>query len=371
MPPTKDRKRVATIQSALLAWYKAHQRDLPWRRTTDPYAILVAEVMLQQTQVATALSYYERFIARFPNVEALARASLDEVLKVWEGLGYYVRARNLHQAAKQILEDYAGQLPSSTKALLALPGIGRYTAGAIASIAFGKDEPVLDGNVTRVLSRLFLVEEDERKSAVRDRLWTLARRLIPLGEASFFNQALMDLGATVCVRRAPRCDVCPLATECLAHRDGREMVVPLRPKRKAIPHYDIATALVWDRPRDREAKLLITKRIAHDMLGGLWEFPGGHQESGETLEECLKRELWEELRIEVEIQEPFVTVKHAYSHFRVTLHTFHCLYTNGNPQALDVEEWRWVSLGDLDQYAFPAADRRIIAALRKLALLGD
>ncbi len=358
-------EQIASIQEALLAWYKVHQRDLPWRRTTDPYAIWISEVMLQQTQVPTALPYYERFVACFPDIKTLAEARLDDVLKAWEGLGYYARAKNLHRAAKQVLEERGGQLPSTYKELLKLPGIGRYTAGAIASIAFGKDEPVLDGNVIRVLCRLFLIETDPKKGPTRKKLWRIARTLIPTGKASLANQALMDLGATLCTVQMPRCDGCPLASDCLAHCEGREAELPVRSKRKRIPHYSIATGLVWDRPQSPEAKLLITKRKADDMLGGLWEFPGGHQESGETLEECLRRELWEELRIEVAIQEPFVTVKHAYSHFRVTLHTFHCLHTNGNPQTIDVEEWRWVSLKDVDQYAFPTADRKIIAALRE------
>ncbi len=365
MVPSPSPKQIESIQEALLAWYKIHQRDLPWRRTTDPYAIWIAEVMLQQTQVSTALPYYERFVARFPDIRSLAEACLDDVLKAWEGLGYYARARNLHRAAKQVLEERGGQLPNTTNELLKLPGIGRYTAAAIASIAFGKDEPVLDGNVTRVLCRLFLIETDPKKGPTRKRLRDLARSLIPSREASFFNQALMDLGATLCTVRMPRCNSCPLASDCLAHWEGREAELPVRSKRKRIPHYAIATGLVWDQPQSPQAKLLITKRKADDMLGGLWEFPGGHQEPGETLEECLKRELWEELRIEVTIQEPFVAVKHAYSHFRVTLHTFHCLLADGNPQAIDVEEWRWIPLKDVDQYAFPTADRKIIAALRE------
>ena len=325
--------------------------------------------MLQQTQVATALPYYERFVARFPDIGALAKARLDDVLKAWEGLGYYARARNLHRAAKQVVKEHGGRLPDTYQDLLKLPGIGRYTAAAIASIAFGRDEPVLDGNVTRVLCRLFLIETDPRKGPTRERLWRTARSLIPTGKASLFNQALMDLGATLCTVRAPRCNSCPLASDCLAHCEGREAELPLRSKRKAIPHRDIATGLVWDRPRGPRAKLLITKRKANDMLGGLWEFPGGHREPGETLEECLTRELFEELGIEVTIQEPFVLVRHAYSHFRVSLHSYHCLHTNGDPRAIDVEDWRWVSPKKLDQYAFPTANRKIIAALRDEHLL--
>ena len=319
--------------------------------------------MLQQTRVGTAVPYYECFLARFPDIAALATASLDEVLKAWEGLGYYARARNLHRAAKTLVKDHAGQLPDAYETLLELPGIGPYTAAAIASIAFGRDEPVLDGNVTRALCRVFSVAEDPTKAAGRNRLQELARTLIPTDEASRFNQALMDLGALRCTPRVPSCGTCPLKDGCLAHREGRETKLPVSRKRKRLPHYDIATGLVWNRLRYPQAKLLIAKRKTDDMLGGLWEFPGGHREPGETLEECLSRELWEELRIEVVDLEPFVTVDHAYSHFRVTLHVFHCVLSDGNPQAIDVEEWRWVSLKQLDQYAFPTANRKIIDSL--------
>jgi len=321
--------------------------------------------MLQQTRVGTAVPYYERFLARFPDIAALATASSDEVLKAWEGLGYYARARNLHRAAKTLVKNHAGQLPTDYEMLLELPGIGPYTAAAIASISFGHDEPVLDGNVTRVLCRVFSVAEDPTKAPGHDRLQALARTLLPTGEASRFNQALMDLGALQCTPRLPRCATCPLKDDCLGHREGRETKLPARRKRKRLPHYDIATGLVWNRLRYSQAKLLIAKRKADDMLGGLWEFPGGHRELGETLKECLKRELWEELRIKVVDLEPFVTVDHAYSHFRVTLHVFHCVLSDSKPQAIDVEEWRWVSLKQLDQYAFPTANRKIIDSLHQ------
>jgi len=255
-------------------------------------------------------------------------------------------------------------LPDAYETLLELPGIGPYTAAAISSISFGRDEPVLDGNVTRVLCRVFSVAEDPTKATGRNHLQTLARALIPIGEASRFNRALMDLGALQCTPRALSCETCPLEDNCLAHREGRETKLPVRRNRKRLPHYNIATGLVWDHPQYPQAKLLIAKRKTDDMLGGgLWEFPGGRREPSETLEECLSRELWEELRIEVVAVEPFVTVDHAYSHFRVTLHVFHCVLSDGKPRAIDVEEWRWVSLKQLNQYAFPTTNRKIIDSL--------
>ena len=361
-------RSLGDVRRALLLWYAAHGRDLPWRRTKDPYAILVSEVMLQQTQVATVVPYYERFLAQFPNVETLAAATQDEVLKAWEGLGYYARARNLRRAAQVIVEEQGGVVPGSLKELLKLPGVGRNTAAAVASIAFGRDEPVLDGNVTRVLCRLFGVEDDPTKAETKRALLELAGALIPRGQAGRSNQALMDLGATVCTGHDPKCPSCTLGRRCVAKRQGRVDELPQRRRKRAVPHVEVAAGLVWDRPRSSSgARLLITKRRPDDMLGGLWEFPGGKKEVGETLEECLARELKEELGIKVELEERFLTVRHAYSHFRVTLATFHCRHAAGEPEAIGCAEHRWVQPADLDRYAFPSADLRIIAALRDTA----
>jgi A/G-specific adenine glycosylase len=365
-------KTIHSIQRALTSWYPAHRRDFLWRGTDDPYAIWVAEVMLQQTQVGTVAPYYERFLERFPTVEALADASLDAVLKAWEGLGYYARARHLHRAARVIVEDHDGRLPDTYKELLKLPGVGPYTAGAVASIAFGRDEPVLDGNVIRVLCRLFLIEDEPKKAAVKKDLLYIAKSLIAPGEAGRFNQAMMDFGATICTPRTPSCARCPLESHCLANREGRQTDLPVRRKRAKLPHHDIAMGLVWNRPRHLVgARLLIAKRHEEDLLGGLWEFPGGHREPGETLETALKRELKEELAIDVAVQEPFIMVQHAFTHFRVTLHTFHCLYKRGEPRTIGCADWRWVFLSELDQFAFPTGDRKIIEALLEEDLESD
>ena len=365
-------RSLGDVRRALLLWYAAHGRDLPWRRTKDPYAILVSEVMLQQTQVATVVPYYERFLARFPNVETLAAATQDEVLKAWEGLGYYARARNLRRAAQCIVEEHGGTVPSSVQDLLKLPGVGRNTAAAVASIAFGRDEPVLDSNVVRVLCRLFAVDGDPTKATTRRALRELAEALVPAGQAARSNEALMDLGAAVCTLRDPQCAACPLRRRCLAKEEGRVGELPRRRERRAIPHVEVAAGLVWDHPRSSSgARLLITKRRSDDMLGGLWEFPGGKKEVGETLEECLARELKEELGIKVELEERFLTVRHAYSHFRVTLTTFHGRIARGKPEAIGCAEHRWVRPADLDRYAFPSADLRIIATLRDTAAAQD
>lgn len=348
------------LTTDLLSWYADGRRDLPWRRTRNPYHIWVAEVMLQQTQVTTVIPYYERFLAHFPTVEALAAASLDEVLKLWEGLGYYARARHLHAASRQVVSELDSRIPDTMDGLLALPGIGRYTAGAILSIANGQDVPAPDGNVRRVLSRLFAIDEDVTRGAGQRRLWQVAESLLPPGRAGDFNQALMDLGATVCTPRTPSCHACPLAAHCRAHRLGREEDLPVHRSRRPSPHYEVAAGVVWN----GQGRFLIAQRPPEGLLGGLWEFPGGKREPGETLEDCLRRELDEELGVQVAVGAPLTVAKHAYTHFRITLHAFHCQLVSGQPRALGCTDWAWITLDRVNRFAFSAADHKIITALR-------
>jgi A/G-specific adenine glycosylase len=359
-------RRAADLAQRLLAWYEVEARDLPWRRTLDPYAILVSEIMLQQTRVETVIPYYERFLRGFPTLENLARAHLDDVLKAWEGLGYYRRAQHLHAAARQVVEQHGGRIPEDLPALRALPGIGPYTAAAVASIAFGGDEPALDGNVVRVLSRLFRVPGDPARAATRRSLEALSQSLVPPGQARDFNQALMDLGARACRPRAPRCEECPVEPLCEARKAGETALFPERPARRPVPHIDVAAGVIWERGREsvnRRTRMLIAKRRIDDMLGGMWEFPGGTVEPGETFEDALRRELREELAIEVDVGPLLTTVDHAYSHFRMSLHAFHCRHTSGRPRALGCAAWAWVTLEDVDKYAFSVADQAIVRAL--------
>ncbi len=351
-----DSRRLRRLQERLLAWYRSVARDLPWRRTRDPYAIWVSEVMLQQTQVARVIPFYERWMARFPTVVHLAEASLDEVLKLWEGLGYYARARKLHEAARLVVERHGGRLPCSPEALMALPGIGPYTAGAIASIAFGRRAVALDGNGRRVLARLVALEEPINTPRGERLLRELAERLLPEDDAGTWNQALMELGATVCRPRAPACGHCPWHDECAARLQGRQHELPRRAPRRPRPHYRVAAGLIWN----GHGELLIARRPEDKMLGGLWEFPGGKCRPGEPLDACLKRELREELGIEVDVSEQAARVEHGYSHFSITLYAFHCRHTGGEPQALQVAEWRWARPEALGRFAWSAADRKVI-----------
>ena len=344
----------------LIDWHEPLLRDMPWRNTSDPYHIWISEVMLHQTQVRTVIPYYRRFLEAFPSFQALSAAPLDQVLKLWEGLGYYARARNLHAAAQLIVEKHGGRIPGTRRELLDLPGIGPYTAGALLSIVHGQDEAVVDGNVIRVLCRVFDIQQDPSRSETRRTLWELARRMLPSGKASQFNQALMDLGSVVCKPRAPLCSNCPWLEYCRAEHLGLQGQRPVRTARGTGPHYDIAVGVIW-----KDGYVLIAKRPASGLLGGLWEFPGGKVENGETLEAALLREVREELDVEVGDVRPFMVVKHAYTHFRVTLHVMHCRYLAGEPQCRACADWRWEKIGVLQHYAFPIANRRIIAALQR------
>lgn len=354
------------IAHYLLDWWDAGHTDLPWRSTRDPYAIWVSEIMLQQTQITTVIPYYERWLERLPTVQALAAASLDEVLKVWEGLGYYSRARNMHAAAQTIVDEWHGRFPTTAAELQTLKGIGRYTAGAIASIAFNEPVPVLDGNVIRVLSRLTDLPDDVTTTSTQKHLWQLAGDLVSAQRPGDYNQALMELGQTICLPQNPRCLLCPLAKPCLARQRGTQLERPVKPPRKNTPHYDVAAGIIWQNGQmGPDAKFLIAQRPLSGLLGGLWEFPGGKQEKGETLAEALKREIREELAIDIRVGEFQTRINHAYTHFRITLHAFHAVHLGGVPQHIGVKDHAWVKLADLDRYAFAVTDRKIIASLEQ------
>jgi A/G-specific adenine glycosylase len=353
----------SSIGEKLLSWYKLNQRDLPWRRQPSPYAVWVSEIMLQQTRVETVIPYFQRWMERFPNVEILAQASLQDVLSAWEGLGYYSRARNMHKSAQMIVEQYGGSLPDDPQALQSLPGIGRYTAGAIASIAFGRDAPALDGNIRRVLARLFNMSEPARSPAGERRLWELAGEHLPPGRAGDFNQALMDLGAALCTPQAPDCPRCPLSADCAANQLGLQKLLPVMASKAAIPHHTVTAAVI-----QRDGRVLITQRPSNGLLGSLWEFPGGKLQPGENLAACLQREIKEELAAEIQVSEPFGEYRHAYTHFRVTLHAFLCQLSDGSlPRAVQVQDLRWVKLEELADYPMGKIDRQIARKLNETA----
>lgn len=343
------------LRTRLLAWYDAHRRDLPWRAAAgevpDPYRVWLSEVMLQQTRVETVKPYFERWTERFPTLDALAEAGEDEVLKQWEGLGYYSRARNFHRAVREVRAGYGGRVPDDPEAFRALPGVGRYTAGAVMSIAFGRPEPLVDGNVRRVFARW----TDQPAPADAD-LWALAAALAPGERPGDLNQALMELGATVCTPRAPRCGTCPVAAFCAARAAGTQEERPARKKAKPTPHEDTAVAVV-----ERAGRMLLVRRPASARLGGMWAFPQAVLLPGEPLARGVERAAREWTGVEVRAGEEVAVVPHAFTHVRATYRAVRCTVLSGEPRGVGCDAWAWVSAAELDGYALPVAQRKIAA----------
>jgi A/G-specific adenine glycosylase len=361
--------RCVDLSGCLLSWWQTHGRrdtaQKPWMFTPagqwptaaedlHPYGIWIAEVMLQQTQLAVVLPYWQRWMAAFPTVETLAAASLEQVRLQWQGLGYYARARRLHEAAQLLA---GGPWPKTIDPWLALPGIGRTTAGSILSSAFNAPLPILDGNVKRVLARL----QAHPLPPARDQalFWSWSEALLDPRRPRDLNQALMDLGATVCTPRKPSCDSCPWRSSCAAYAAGDPSRWPVSEERKPVPFQVIGVGVVLN----ADGEVLIDQRLEEGLLGGVWEFPGGKQEPGESIEACIARELQEELAIAVSVGQELITVDHAYSHKKLRFVVHCCDWVSGEPQPLASQQVRWVLPDDLGNYAFPAANAKIIAAL--------
>jgi A/G-specific adenine glycosylase len=315
--------------------------------------------MLQQTQVDTVIPYYHRFLKQFPTIEALAKASLQEVLKAWENMGYYARARHLHAAAQEVVKRMGGKVPNTWDELIGLQGIGTYTASAILSFAFNKRFPTVDGNAQRVLCRLYAIQEAVDQTTTQREIHDLAAKIIPSNDPASFNHGIMELGATICKPRNPLCDSCPVGDLCLAFQKGLQEVLPIMRKRKPLPHKEMTAAVI----RDNRRRLLIVQRPNKGLLGGLWKFPGGMRGSDETLQQGLRRHVREELGIGIKVREALASVDHAYTHFRITLHAFQCTRRNGKPRAIGCDKVQWVKIDRLDDFPFSRADRKVIEAL--------
>ena len=354
---------------SLLAWWELHGRRDPalkpwmftktghWPQPQDdlnPFECWIAEVMLQQTQLAVVLPYWRRWMAAFPTVEALADASLEQVRLQWQGLGYYSRARRLHEAAQTLA---AGPWPRDLESWVALPGIGRTTAGGILSSAFNAPLPILDGNVRRVLARLKGHERPPARDAAL--FWQWSEALLDPHRSRDLNQALMDLGATVCTPRTPDCGGCPWRGDCAAYAAGDPCRWPVTDAPKTLPFQVIGVGVVLN----AAGEVLIDQRLEEGLLGGMWEFPGGKQEPDETIDACIVRELREELAIDVVVEDHLITVDHAYSHKKLRFVVHLCTWLSGDPQPLASQQVRWVQPQSLGDYAFPAANARIIEAL--------
>jgi A/G-specific adenine glycosylase len=360
----------STFASQLIDWYSHNARSLPWRTTTDPYAIWVSEVMLQQTQVATVLPYYHRWMQALPTLASLAAVDDATLMKLWEGLGYYNRGRRLKQAAQLIMTQHGGVFPTQFEAVLALPGIGRSTAGAILTFACGQAHPIADGNVKRVLARILDLPLSTDTPQGDTAIWQASTTLVEATpDAYTLNQALMELGATCCTRHNPTCLLCPVAQHCQALANNTVGQRPVRKAKAPIPHKHIAVGVLFN----DAGHVLIQQRPDTGLLPNLWEFPGGKQEAGETLEQALTREWQEELNLHVTATEPLCVVNHAYTHFKVTLHVFVC-QLQGEVSALRLnvaQAYRWATLTECDALAFPKANHAILTLLkqRQAALL--
>jgi A/G-specific adenine glycosylase len=354
----KDADKIKSpLDRQLLAWYKRNQRSLPWRETSDPFRIWISEIMLQQTQVDTVIPFYHRFLKTFSTISSLARAPLQKVLKVWENLGYYSRAGNIHAAARMIVEKFGGQVPDNMEALQTLPGVGLYTAGAILSIAYGQAIPAVDGNVRRILCRLFAIRKPVDDAQVQKQLQKLAASLIPGKHPGDFNQALMDLGATICKAKNPDCSRCPVACHCQARLRDLQNVLPITRKAPAIPHRQSAAAVI----RNSKGMLLVVQRPASGLLASLWKLPGGFIKSGDDTENSLRRSVKEELGISIQPGKHLASVNHAYTHFRITLRAYECRLLKGAPKPLGCQNWRWASLTDLKKLPLSKIDRMIVS----------
>lgn len=329
--------------------------------------------MLQQTRVDTVIDYYKRWMKAFPSWRALARAPQADVLKAWEGLGYYSRARNLHKAAQMVCDELkirssndwkkrAEEFQTLEKFLQTFPGIGNYTSAAIASLAFNEDAAVVDGNVIRVLSRLFAFGGDTKDAAGKTKMQAWADELLVQGRAGEFNESMMELGALVCLPKNPKCGECPMQSVCVAFAKGSTEKFPVMKKKAKVPHIVVGAAVTVN----RKGEILIAQRKQTDMLGGLWEFPGGKLEAGETIEECVARELKEELGIHVDVGDFLMTVKHAYSHFTMTMHVYYTKIISGRPRAIDCADYKWEKVPNLGKHAYSKADLQVVERLQKV-----
>lgn len=358
---------MADLPTQLLDWYAVHARDLPWRRGHLPYHIWISEMMLQQTRIERAVDYFHRWVRRFPDIVHVAAAAEDEVLKHWEGLGYYSRARRIKETAGILVSLYGGRLPADHQALLDLPGIGPYTAGAIMSLAFNEKYPVVDANVERLFARIFNIKGPVKEKKNRRFIWRTAGELIPDNQARNFNQALMELGALVCGPKNPGCPSCPVDMHCESRRLGISSQRPVPPRHEKIVRIDMATGVLIHRGR-----IFIQKRPAKGVWANLWEFPGGRLESGETPEQALVREYCEETGFSIGRLQKIKVIRHSYTKYRVTLSCYFCRLLDGaiTPCLHAAQDYRWITPAQLDDFAFPAPHRHLIAFMRDQGLLG-
>jgi A/G-specific adenine glycosylase len=353
-----DNRTAKRIGQRLVKWYEENARDLPWRHDPTPYSVWVSEAMLQQTVVGTVIPYFGRWMERFPDVASLAAASERQVLSMWQGMGYYRRAQNLHRAARLMMERHGGKVPRPRDELLALPGIGPYMASAIRSISFGEDEVALDANLFRVFMRLLCVEGRGTEAAVREQVEPVARAALPPGRSSEYNQALMDFGSLICRPRRPRCEECFLRRDCAAFAAGKQYDIPTPVKRRLKKIRTAVAVFLRDGEGGRE--IYIQKRPPGGLFAGMWEFPGGKAEEGERPKDAVVRECREELVAECRVVRKITELTHYYTVFQVRLHAYECAPESPLPED---SAHRWIPLAELHSYPMPSASRQVAALL--------
>ena len=343
---------------SLLEWYEKLNYYMPWRKDADPYKIWISEIMLQQTQVETVKKYFSAWIDKYPNIEKLSKSNIDDILKLWEGLGYYKRAHHILETAKIIVSDYNGQLPDKYSDLIKLKGIGDYTASAISSIAFNKPYPAIDGNLKRVLSRLYCLNNTKTFEA---KLKHIVLKYMECNLPGNINQAFMDLGREICTPQKPKCDDCPLNYYCKAYKTSKVYLYPIKNKKiKKKPVYDVVVGLIY-----KKNKFLIAKRKKNVLLGGLWELPGGKKKHKEDNADCLHREIKEELNITVKINKKIGIIKHNYSHFSINLTGYFCSFLKGTPKPLASDDIKWIKTSSINNFAFPKSTNKLFELIKE------
>ncbi|MBU1342044.1 MAG: A/G-specific adenine glycosylase [Proteobacteria bacterium] len=357
---TPQQKDGHWFQEKIEAWYQTHHRKLPWRENKDPYRIWISEVMLQQTQVKTVIPYFINFIKKFPTLDDLAQSDLETILKLWEGLGYYARARNFHKAVTVVSKNLNSTIPDDVYLFKKLPGVGDYITAAVLSIAFGQTLAVVDGNVKRVLARLYCIKYPVNKPAFHKQFLAYADKLLDENDPGTFNQAMMELGALICTPRNPRCPDCPVSEFCRALLSDKVSRYPRRIKTQKVPTFHIAAGIVR-----KNGTLLITRRKLDGLLGGLWEFPGGKLKEKEDAGSACIREIREETGITTAIESRLTTIHHAYTHFKIIMEVFYCTYISGRIRLNGPIDFRWVKLKDIDAFAFPKANLKFISMIEE------
>ena len=343
------------MKTSLLSWYDIKNIQYPWRNQVDPYRVWLSEIMLQQTQVNTVIPYYNKWLLSLPTLKSVARSNLTAILKLWEGLGYYARARNFYKSSKIIHNNYSGKIPNDSR-FISLPGVGEYIDAAVRSIAFNHPIPVVDTNVKRVMSRYLQYNISNNLDILHIKNILLEK--ISNNRPGDFNQALMDLGRLICKPRDPQCFVCPLQNACLSYDNNTVHLFPLKKQKKIKPHYEVVVAIIWS-----NNKILISKRPHNKMLGGLWEFPGGKIEADETKKDCVKREIKEELDLNINPYKYIQSITHSYTHFSIEMHAYHCTIVSGLPKSIGCEDFKWIEKNEIFSLPFPKANHKIFSQI--------